>query len=489
MGPLEAMVFLDASCYFWTRRGISARVHNERAAGRAGGRTGWQSYFWTRLRAGGRAGGQGAEIISGHVPGRAGGRADRLAKLFLDTFPGGRAGGRTGWQSYFWTRSRAGRAGGRADRLAKLFLDTFPGGRAGGQAGKVISGHVPGRAGGGRTGWQSYLWTRSRAGGRAGGQAGKVISGHVPGRAGGRTGWQSYFWTRSRAGGRAGGQAGKVISGHVPGRAGGRADRLANYFWTRSRAGGRADRLAKLFLDTFPGGRAGGRTGWQSYFWTRLQENYFWAPLWAGGRAGGQACKINSGHVPGRAGGQAGKVISGILSLEKLERPRTKCSFWKLVARKIGEASHETLVLEACCLKSWGSLARNARFGSLLLEKFRRPRTKCSFWKLVAWKVAEASHEMLVLEACRLKSCGGLARNPRFGSLLLEKLRGPRTKCSFWKLVAWKVEEASHEMLVLEACRLKSCGGLARNARFGNLLIEKLKRPGIGEAARCTGVL
>ena len=44
-------------------------------------------------------------------------------------------------------------------------------------------------------------------------------------------------------------------------------------------------------------------------------------------------------------------------------------------------------------------------------------------------------------------------------------------------------------MLVLEACRLKSCGGLARNARFGNLLIEKLKRPGIGEAARCTGVL
>ena len=155
-------------------------------------------------------------------------------------------------------------------------------------------------------------------------------------------------------------------------------------FWTRSRAGGRADRLAKLFLDTFPGGRAGGRTGWQSYFWTRLQENYFWAPLWAGGRADRLAKLILDTFPGGRAGGQAGKVISGILSLEKLETPRTKCSFWKLVARKIGEASHEPLVLEACCLKSWGGLARNPRFGSLLLEKFRRPRTKCSFWKLVA---------------------------------------------------------------------------------------------------------
>ena len=107
--------------------------------------------------------------------------------------------------------------------------------------------------------------------------------------------------------------------------------------------------------------------------------------------------------------------------------------------------------LEAPWLKSWRSLARNARFGSLFLEKLRKPRTKCSFWKLVPWKVAEVSHEMLVLEACRLKSCGSLARNTRFGSLFFEKLRKSRTKCSFWKLVPWKVDEASHEMLVLEA--------------------------------------
>ena len=72
------------------------------------------------------------------------------------------------------------------------------------------------------------------------------------------------------------------------------------------------------------------------------------------------------------------------------------------------------------------------------------------------------------LEASFLKSCGSLARNVRFGSLVLEKLRKPRAKCSFWKLVARKVAEASLEMLVLEACCLKSCGSLARNARFGS---------------------
>ena len=85
-----AKLFLDASCYFWTRRGISARVHHERAAGRAGGR------------------GKDGKTISGHVFGR--------------------AGGRTGCQSYFWTRLPQNyfwarlRAGGRAgeERLPKL---------------------------------------------------------------------------------------------------------------------------------------------------------------------------------------------------------------------------------------------------------------------------------------------------------------------------------------------------------------------------------
>ena len=155
-----------------------------------------------------------------------------------------------------------------------------------------------------------------------------------------------------------------------------------------------------------------------------------------------------------------------------LEKTRTKSSIFELKVWNLKEVSHEMLVLtlqtfkvrghfrvlrgrrktlEAPWLKSWGSLVRNARFGSLFLEKLRKSRTKCSFWKLFAWKVAEVSHEMLVLEACRLKSCGSLARNARFGSFSLEKLRKSRTKCSFWKLVAWKVAEVSHEMLVLEA--------------------------------------
>ena len=72
--------------------------------------------------------------------------------------------------------------------------------------------------------------------------------------------------------------------------------------------------------------------------------------------------------------------------------------FWKLLAWKVKEISHEMLVLKASCLKSWGSLAQNARFRRFLPEQLRKPRT-CSFWKLFAWK-----------------------------------LKKPRTTCSFWKL-------------------------------------------------------
>ena len=343
MGPLEAMVFLDASCYFWTRRGISARVHNERAAGRAGGRTGWQSYFWTRR-------GISVRVHNERAAGRAG-----------------------------------------EGRMAKLFLDTSLGGRAGGQAAKVISGHV----------------------------FSKIISGHVSGRAGGRTSCQSYFWTRlqqnyTSPGGRAGGQAGKVISGRVL-----LFLDASWYFCTRSsRAGDRA------------GGRA--REGWQNYFWTRLR---------AGG-AGGQAAKVISGHV-------FRKIISGHVS---------------------GRAGEERLpkLLRFC--------VAGARFWNFLFEKLRRPRTKCSFWKFVAWKVEEASHEMLVLEVCCLKSWRGLARNARLEVCCLKSWGGLARNAGFGKLVAWKVEEASHETLVLEACPLKSWGGLARNARFESLLLEKLTR-------------
>ena len=138
----RVLLFLDASWYFWTRRGISARVHNERAAGRAGGRgkdgkiifghvsgraggrTGWQSYFWTRLAI------SGCVVVFLHAfitRGRPGGRGKDGKTISGHVF--GRAGGRTGRQSYFWTRLQQKyfwarlRAGGRTDRLAKLFLD------------------------------------------------------------------------------------------------------------------------------------------------------------------------------------------------------------------------------------------------------------------------------------------------------------------------------------------------------------------------------
>ena len=161
-------------------------------------------------------------------------------------------------------------------------------------------------------------------------------------------------------------------------------------------------------------------------------------------------------------------------------KSRTKCSFWRC------KLSRWEVIFAFCVagarlwkLLAWkvaGSLARNARFRTLFFEKLRKPRTKCSFWTLVPWKVEEASHEMLVLEPCSLKSWGSLVRNARFGRLFLEKLRKPRTKCSFWNLVLSKVEEASHEMLVLEPCSSKSWGSLAQNARFGSLFFEKLRK-------------
>ena len=285
-GGQLAKLFLDASCYFWTRRGISARVHNERAAGRAGGR------------------GKDGKTISGHVFGRAG----RLPKLFLDTSSA----------KLFLGTSPGGRP--TADKLPKLFLDT--------SSAKLFLGTSPGGRAGGRTGWQSYFWTRLAISGRV------VVFLHA-------------FITNGRPGGRAGeGKDGKTISGHVF-------------------------------------GRAGGRTGCQSYFWTRLPPNYFWARLRAGGRAGEE-------RLPKwlRFAWQAQDF--GSFLFEKLKRPCTKCSFGSLLLEKLRKPR----------LKR----SRNARFGTLLLEKLRRPRTKCSFWKLVAWKVEEASHKTLVLEACCVKS-------------------------------------------------------------------------------------
>ena len=133
-------------------------------------------------------------------------------------------------------------------------------------------------------------------------------------------------------------------------------------------------------------------------FWSG-RRNPLVTSCWTDVQNCGDATQISSSrncsaHWPGVVTDCVLEALFG----ENLKKPRTKRSFWKLFLWKLSEASRETLVLkhgsvkivgsiaqtlvlEACCLKSWGSLARNARFGSLFL------------------KVDEVSHEMLVLEA------------------------------------------------------------------------------------------
>ena len=125
--------------------------------------------------------------------------------------------------------------------------------------------------------------------------------------------------------------------------------------------------------------------------------------------------------------------------------------FGSTVLWNLEEASHEMIILEAFSVRIVGSIARNARFGSLFCEFWRKHRAKRSFWKLLLWNLEDASQETILLEAFSVKIVGSIARNARFGSSFCEIWRKPRTKCSFWKLVPWKVAEASYEMLVLEA--------------------------------------
>ena len=81
-----------------------------------------------------------------------------------------------------------------------------------------------------------------------------------------------------------------------------------------------------------------------------------------------------------------------------------------------------------------GSFAQNARFGSLFCEISRKHRAKRSFWNLLLWNFDEASHETIILEPPSVKFVGSFAGNARFGSFFCEIWRKPRTKRSFWKL-------------------------------------------------------
>ena len=157
------------------------------------------------------------------------------------------------------------------------------------------------------------------------------------------------------------------------------------------------------------------------------------------------------------------------------------CSETQISYGNFEEASHETLVLEACSVKFRGSLARNARFGSFVLWNMEEAsRDTFVLESFVLWNMEEASRDTFVLEACSVKFGGSLARNAE--TLVLEAWfyeisRKLRTKRSFWKLVLWNFEEASRETFVLEACSLKFRGSLARNARFGSLFCEISRKP------------
>ena len=78
-----------------------------------------------------------------------------------------------------------------------------------------------------------------------------------------------------------------------------------------------------------------------------------------------------------------------------------KVILFELCKNGVIKNSHEIVNFQVESVEFEGSLARNARFRRFLPEKLKMPRTKCSFWKLV---VQEASHEMLVFDASYLKS-------------------------------------------------------------------------------------
>ena len=184
----------------------------------------------------------------------------------------------------------------------------------------------------------------------------------------------------------------------------------------------------------------------------------------------------------------------GDLAFHFWRKSRTKRSFWRL-GTSLLEVSYEQFVVHMYCGKGlFGAGLRSGQFavqlqhgnfGDLALHSCRKPRTKRSFWRLVAsllfggrlvrnarfgdlalhfWR-KEFSYETLVLETWRFTFGGSLVRSARFGDLALHFWRQPRTKRSFWRLGASLLEEVLCEALVLETWRFTFGGSLGRNAR------------------------
>ena len=88
-------------------------------------------------------------------------------------------------------------------------------------------------------------------------------------------------------------------------------------------------------------------------------------------------------------------------------------------------------------LKSGGSFAKIIRFELCKNTFVRKTRGESSIFSFKVCKVEEVSHEMLVLEACNVKIAGSLPQNARLESLLREICRQSRTKPSFSR--SWEV--------------------------------------------------
>ena len=116
----------------------------------------------------------------------------------------------------------------------------------------------------------------------------------------------------------------------------------------------------------------------------------------------------------------------------------TKRWLWRLGASLLEEVLYETLALETRRFTFGGNLIRNARFGDLALDFWRKSRAKRWFWRFLA----------------------------------LHFWRKYRTKRSFWRFGASLLEEVSYETLLLEIWRFTFGGSLVRNAHFGDLALH-----------------
>ena len=194
----------------------------------------------------------------------------------------------------------------------------------------------------------------------------------------------------------------------------------------------------EMFVLALPSHKMGGRFrsfAWQAqYYWKRVNASVSFfcgrrSTLWCGlSRWRGRRSILSRGESPFFMN----RLVTVAQTWHSVKSRGRRRIWW--VSWKVAEAVQKSYLLSSVKIASKEKLAWNRRFSSWKCGIWRKSRTKCSFWrfKLSRWEVIFAF-------------CVAGAR--------------------FWKLLAWKIEEASHEMLVLEAFCFKSWGNFARNAR------------------------